>query len=88
MNVSKDFCTTINDKNGIENPPDGSGNKFPPQDNLFVNYTSLFIGNYTRINSISDDPQTYITDQLEGCFEGGNDPAEGTYHYYRVLLAR
>jgi len=81
-NVTKDFCILINNKNDIENP---LGN--PPQDVGNIAYT-IFNGAYALnagsvIGSLSINPF-----KLEGCLEGGGDPPTGTYHYYRVLLAR
>lgn len=83
--VSLDFCLTINDKNNITNPT-GS----PPQDLGTMDLISQFSGNYTRVNVIGLIPAS-ITDlygKKEGCLEGDSNPPSGTYHYYRVLLAR
>lgn len=83
MNVSKDFCLLINDKNHIENIGDT-----PPQDTASVAYGTEFVGNFTNTQYIKDDGTLYLSGHKEGCFEGNGDPASGTYHYYRVLLSR
>ncbi len=78
-NVTKEFCIFINDKNNVENP---SGD--PPKDNLNIN-TQIFTGAY-RFRSWLGPDNEYGEDSA--CLEGGGSPPEGTYHYYRVLLAR
>lgn len=83
MDVTKDFCLSINNKNDIENIADA-----PPQDVGDIAYSTAFIGAYTNTQSIKDDATLYLSSHNEGCFEGDIDPASGTYHYYRVLLAR
>lgn len=83
MNVTEGFCNIINDKNDIVSP-----NKTPPQDHSNVHFSALFDGSYTRVNYIAESAGTAFVHKQEGCFEGGNIPAAGTYHYYRVLLAR
>lgn len=79
-NVSENFCTTVNNSTGMENI---SGD--PPQDTATMNITSLYTGTFTATDTISG---TNIDRQSEGCIEGGGTPAAGTYHYYKVLLAR
>lgn len=83
MNVTEDFCLLINNKNNIENPSDA-----PPQDNGTLQYSTLFVGDYSRVNHMAATPTNYFEGKMEGCFEGDTDPPAGTYHYYRVLLAR
>ncbi len=83
QNVSEEFCLVINEKNDITNPADA-----PPQDNGSVELTTEFVGNYSASQLIEDGGGLYFNNELEGCFEGGGTPAAGTYHYYRVLLAR
>ena len=83
MNVSKEFCVLINDKNGVENI-----GRNPPQDLGTMAYSDAFVGTYTITRHIKDDATLYLSGHLEGCFEGGGTPPTGTYHYYRVLLAR
>ena len=82
MNVTQDFCISINEKNSIENPAG-----VPAQDQNAVSINP-FTGNYTRANHIVDAGGIYFNGKSEGCFQGGGTPAVGTYHYYRVLLAR
>ncbi len=81
--VTKSFCITMNRALKIENP---AGE--PPQDTGVATLTSRFDGSYTYVSWISDDATNILAGQKEGCFEGGGTPAAGTYHYYRVLLAR
>lgn len=83
MNVTQDFCIEVNNRSGLDNPSDA-----PPQDNLLAAFSTPFTGTYQRINSIIDNPNVAMLNNLEGCFEGGGTPPTGTYHYYRVLLAR
>lgn len=82
-NVSKDFCVAINNKNNIINVADE-----PPQDNASADLTTTFIGAYNLSFVIGDIAPEYLNGKLEGCFEGDTNPPSGTYHYYRVLLAR
>ena len=81
MNVRQDFCIELNNQSGMDNPAN-----VPPQDQADISYSTLFTGTYTNNNSI-DDAAVVLNNQ-EGCVEGDNDPANNTYHYYRVLLAR
>lgn len=80
-NVSKDFCLLINDKNDIENPLNS-----PPADPDTVDIITPFTGSMS--GNIQIATTALIGGNLEGCFEGGTAPPAGTYHYYRVLLAR
>ena len=82
MNVSKDFCLLMNEKNNIENVSNN-----PPQDISNLNYATIFTGSYQHANWLEDTAGD-LSGHLEGCFEGGTDPPAGTYHYYRVLLVR
>lgn len=79
--VNKAFCILVNEKSGVTNP---GGD--PPQDGANMNVTNMVTnGNFpvlTQVNTSETDGK------LEGCLEGGADPPAGTYHYYRVLLAR
>jgi len=79
-NVTQDFCLSINDKIGIENPADA-----PPQNSGNMDISNLFDGNFTAAQTVS---ATEINGFSDGCLEGNGSPAAGTYHYYRVLLAR
>lgn len=80
--VTKDFCVLLNEKNNIEN---AAGD--PPQDQGFVHIATPFTA-FVAGNRIQDQGTGYLFGKLEGCFEGDSGPAAGTYHYYRVLLAR
>ncbi|MAZ75984.1 MAG: hypothetical protein CMH31_01630 [Micavibrio sp.] len=81
--VTKDFCLLVNDKNNITNTSNN-----PPQDDNNVLFTPIFSGTFTFAASIGDAPTDYLHQKNEGCFEGETNPPAGTYHYYRVLLAR
>lgn len=83
QNVTQDFCLLINEKNDIDNPSDS-----PPQDGTNVEIGTPFTGTFTATHLIEDSGAVYFPQHLEGCFEGGGTPPNGTYHYYRVLLAR
>lgn len=81
-NVTKAFCVALNKSAGIDNP---SGN--PPRDVSTADVTAMFTGTYTGTQTLLDSGNL-LRGRKEGCFEGGGTPATGTYHYYRVLLAR
>jgi hypothetical protein len=83
QNVSLGFCLSVNDKNSITNP-----SNTPPQDETSVEITTPFTGAFTSTHVIGDSGSLYLPQHLEGCFEGDTNPPAGTYHYYRVLLAR
>ena len=80
--VTKDFCLLINEKNNIPNPSDN-----PPQDDSTVDIITPFTGTYQRDSMILGSG-SHFYGHFEGCFEGDAGPPAGTYHYYRVLLAR
>lgn len=78
--VNRDFCIAINDSLGIDNP---SGN--PPRDINSINITHTYAGSFDgaiQVNNIN------FRGKKEGCMESDVSPPSGTYHYYRVLLAR
>ncbi len=81
--VTKDFCVAINKASNV-NMPSGT----PPADDGTVDITTKFAGIYDYNSWIADAAPTLLAGKKEGCFEGGGTPAAGTYHYYRVLLAR
>lgn len=81
-NVSENFCSKINDLNGIENPSNA-----PPQDADNFEITTIYTGVF------NSSPQemggtTLNANKKEGCLKGSGTPPDNTYHYYRVLLAR
>lgn len=81
QNVTKDFCLLINQKSNITNTAGA-----PPQDSGTVLFDTEFSGDYTFGAWIDDNAE--LAQNPEGCFEGDTAPPSGTYHYYRVLLAR
>lgn len=81
-NVTKDFCVALNEADNVTNP---SGN--PPMDDSTAELVTPFAGTFSYANWILDTSNDLAT-HSEGCFEGGGTPANGTYHYYRVLMAR
>lgn len=81
--VSFDFCVLLNEKVGVTNPTGA-----PPRDGADAEITTPFAGLYQFSSNINDAGSQYIYGKSEGCFEGGGSPPTGTYHYYRVLLAR
>ncbi len=83
MNVTLDFCLLVNDKNEITNPAGA-----PPQDAIGFGYGTLFDGVFGAGDRTLNDGTGHIRGHSEGCVEGDTDPPAGTYHYYRVLLAR
>ncbi|MEM6781719.1 MAG: hypothetical protein AAF569_07645 [Pseudomonadota bacterium] len=81
--VTQDFCIAVNESVGVTNPSD-----IPPQDIVEVQITShFFTGSYAGGFLISS-PGDELDGKLEGCLEGDTTPPSGTYHYYKVLLAR
>lgn len=80
-NVTKDFCTMVNDKNNIDNPLGE-----PPQDPDSFDISGLYAGSFTGTLQIGTAAQ--IGSKLEGCVEGNSTPPSDSYHYYRVLLVR
>lgn len=83
-NVTKSFCMLVNEKNDIEN----TGGD-PPRDSNNISLNLPFDGSYAETFTIGGSAGVFQTSgKLEGCVEGDNDPPTGTYHYYRVLLAR
>lgn len=82
-NVTENFCLLVNEKNGITNPLDA-----PPQDVGSAEITTEFAGTFSVGQPIEDSTNLIFNNKLEGCFEGGGTPPTGSYHYYRVLLAR
>ena len=81
--VSQSFCNIVNDKNDIT----GSSGP-PPPDNGTVDITAVFTGSFNASYQIYDSGKV-LGGEKEGCFEGGGaTPPAGTYHYYRVLMAR
>lgn len=82
QNVTEAFCLNINEKNNIENPSNA-----PPQDDGNMHFSTPFSGSMTWSAHIGDSG-FQANGKLEGCLEGESTPPSGTYHYYRVLLAR
>jgi hypothetical protein len=79
--VRKDLCIQLNKMIGMTNPAD-----VPPRTGADVDLTHKFTGTYTPTDIIGGAAE--ITGQRSGCVEGGGNPAHGTYHFYKVLLAR
>lgn len=81
-NVTESFCLKINDTNDVENP-----SNTPPQDSDNFEITTLFAGSY---NSSPEEMggSSLNANKKEACIQGSGTPPAGTYHYYRVLLAR
>ncbi len=80
-NVKEAFCIKVNELNNIENPSNS-----PPADLDQIEITTFFTGDFSGNKQIATSG--LIGSHKEGCVEGGTNPPAGTYHYYRVLLAR
>lgn len=81
-NVTKEICITLNNNAGVTNPSTS-----PPVETGNVNSSTLFSGTFTYAQDIAvTGGHTFA--KKEGCYEGGGTPAAGTFHYYRVLMAR
>jgi hypothetical protein len=82
-NVKQDFCLALNKKANVDNPSNN-----PPDAETPFNITSVFSGVFaTAAGNFLDSDLTGVP-PLEACYEGSGTPPAGTYHYYRVLLAR
>ena len=79
-NVTEALCTEINNKLGITNPSD-----VPPQTAGNADYSSKFTGTFSTGDLVS---ATELNGKEAGCFEGNGTPADSTWHFYQVLLAR
>ncbi len=77
MFLPKELCLRINDAVGVSNP---LGN--PPVDSDGWTWGVPFLGTYSYAATLSTAGNETFGKQ-EACVEAG-----GTYHYYRVLLAR
>ncbi len=86
--INKIICEEINKKLGF-NLPDGIALQEGTSawDNTAA--TAKFTGTYVNGNEIGDGATEY-RNVRSGCFEGsaGGTPPAGTYHFYKVLLAR
>lgn len=81
-NAILNACISVNMRAGgnlTQNPPQDSG------DAIFAG--QFFQGNYTAGDIIENSGQS-LNDEPVACFEGGNNPAPGTYHIYYTLLER
>ena len=81
--LKKDICIEINNKLGVVNP---GGN--PPIDVgsslgwAYEKFTGVFS------DAVSIDRSGQLDGEYTACFESGNVPVAGTYHFYNVLKAR
>ncbi len=83
-NVRLDVCLAVNDQLGITNP-----NGVPPEDTGYD--APLFTGAYTATATadIGDEADSAaLSGKMAGCFKSTTAPTAGTYHFYRVLVAR
>lgn len=79
-NLNSAVCVAINDSLNIPNT-----SNTPDQLDADVDITTIFSSSYTYADTLTD---ATFDGKDEGCFEGAGTPAAGTYHYYKVLLAR
>lgn len=81
--VIRDLCIEVNQKLGVDlvngRPPQLIGDAW--------NADPRFVGTFTAGHSIIDAGGA-LYGKYEGCFEGAGRPPAGTYHYFRVLVAR
>lgn len=80
--LKEHVCKAINSKLGLDyafsTPPQETGSVY--------SYSNKFTGTFVNGGDLSL-PYPY-KGQLAGCFEGGDSPATGSYHFFQVLLAR
>lgn len=83
--LKKEICVEINDLLGINNP---GGD--PPQDTgaSWSGGFTKFTGSYGGSEEIGEGGGSDLAGKTAGCFEGGGTPPAGSYHFYRVLIAR
>lgn len=88
--MRRDLCIEINNQLGIDNP----GGDPPTENNnaySLTNQSFLFNGDYADGNVVGSGPATegnVFVGQPTACFEGGGEPAPGSYHLYHVLIER
>lgn len=81
--IIRDVCVEMNHKLDIP-----MVNKQPPQlIGSAWNANPEFVGAYVAGQTIIDSGGA-LYGKPEGCFEGNGTPPAGTYHYYRVVVAR
>lgn len=72
-------CQDINRSLGITAVPQDQG--------VSINFITQFTGS-NWANTIIEDAGGELHGKSAGCFEGDTTPGSGTYHYYKVLIAR
>lgn len=81
--VIRDVCVEVNQKLGIA----PAGNAPPQLTGDAWNADPRFVGTFATGHAIIDAGGA-LYGRYEGCFEGAGRPPAGTYHYFRVLVAR
>ena len=79
--VKKSICTEISKRFNLLS----GGN--PIQDANTISFTK-FTGTFSYNGEFIGDAAGLMNSTYEGCVEGGGTPAAGTYHYFKVLIAR
>ncbi len=77
--LDRAICEEINSALGIPGIPQDQG--------VSVNFLTQFTGSNWN-TTIIEDAGGELHGKSAGCFEGDTTPAAGTYHYYKVLIAR
>ena len=90
--IREPICAELNRRLQLDNDGDitaDTGNAWEP-----AGRNATFSGVYgtglpadTEVLAESTAPFN-LEGALSGCFEGGNVPASGTYHYFQVMLPR
>lgn len=76
-NITEAFCTALRKTLGMSGSiPADTGTAYDISDEHFD-------GSFAASHAIAN-----LDGQSQGCFEGDTTPASGTYHFYKVLLAR
>ena len=84
--LDQEVCTQINNLLGVTNP---SGN--PPQNNQNswpAASTAKYTGSFAGVQNIGGNGYTGDEGQAAGCYEERAAPMTGTYHFYKVFIAR
>lgn len=77
--LRRDVCVALNRKLQIPNPDT------PPQDNPHFNITTPFAGTFTALQSLNT---ANLEGRRSGCFAANTTPADGSFVFYTVLIAR
>ncbi len=76
-NITEEFCTALRKRLGR------TGSIPQDSDTAYDSSDEHFAGSFSASHAIAN-----LDGHSTGCFEGDTTPASGSYHFYKVLLAR